>query len=197
MKKLNATYWEENYKNNQTGWDVGGPTQPFVKYFQSLKNKDIRIFIPGCGHAYEAELLFNLGFFNITLLDFSPTARKHFLNRVPNFPKTQYLLGDVFTHQGKYDLILEQTFFCALNPDLRVNYAHKMYSLLAPHGKLVGVLFDHPLSENGPPFGGSITEYQELFKPLFTIKKMERCINSIKPRQNREVFINLERSAID
>lgn len=39
-------------------------------------------------------------------------------------------------------VLMEQTFFCAINPSLRKDYVAKMHELLAPNGKLVGVLFD-------------------------------------------------------
>ena len=47
-----------------------------------------------------------------------------------------------FYHQGKYDLILEQTFFCALDPSLREKYVEKCYDLLNDDGKIAGVFFN-------------------------------------------------------
>ncbi len=55
---------------------------------------------------------------------------------------TNIILGDFFKHKGEYELVLEQTFFCAINPSLRKNYVAKMKELLLLNGKLVGVLFD-------------------------------------------------------
>ena len=52
------------------------------------------------------------------------------------------LHGDFFDHAGVYNLIIEQTFFCALDPSLRGSYVEKMHSLLADGGKIAGVLFD-------------------------------------------------------
>jgi hypothetical protein len=150
--------------------------------------------IPGCGHAYEGEYFFKAGFKNITLLDYSPQARTDFLKRVPEFPEENYVIGDFFNHQGEYDLILEQTFFCALEPSLRHDYAKKMNELLANKGLLVGVLFTFELTEKGPPFGGSIAEYEQYFNPLFEIHKLEPCYNSIKPRLGNEVFMKLRKS---
>ena len=193
MNRFEADYWDQRYVDHQTGWDVGYATTPLVEYAKSLTNKNLRILIPGCGHAYEAEMLFYQGFTNITLLDYSSYAREGFLKRVPNFPPEKYIIGDFFTHEGEYDLILEQTFFCALEPDLRPNYATKMHDLLANNGALVGVLFSFPLTEKGPPFGGSKKEYESYFDPLFTIKTLKACYNSIKPRMGNELFIQFEK----
>lgn len=67
-----------------------------------------------------------------------------------------------------------------------------MASLLNPKGKLAGLLFDFPLTTEGPPFGGSATEYLNLFSDKFTIKTLEKAHNSIKPRQNKELFFIFE-----
>jgi methyl halide transferase len=98
--------------------------------------------------------------------------------------------GDFFEMSGAFNLIVEQTFFCALDPSLRIKYTDKMKELLLPKGKLVGVMFNVNF-DGGPPFGGSIKEYEELFKPKFEIKNLEPCYNSIGPRQGKEVFVHL------
>lgn len=112
--------------------------------------------------------------------------------KVPDFPQENLLHKDFFELTGKFDLILEQTFFCALNPILRSKYVVKMHQLLAEEGSLVGVLFNEPLYDDHPPFGGGKALYKSLFQKLFHIKKMELCYNSIAPRQGRELFINLQ-----
>ena len=96
-----------------------------------------------------------------------------------------------FDFEGSFDLIIEQTFFCALHPSLRKAYAEKMHQLLQPNGKLVGLLFDFPLTEEGPPFGGSLQEYDSYFSPLFKIDLLERAYNSIPPRAGKELFLKL------
>jgi thiopurine S-methyltransferase len=94
------------------------------------------------------------------------------------------------------DLIIEQTFFWALDPGLRQNYVDQVFKLLKPEGKLVGVLFDADFND-GPPFGGNKVLYTDLFQDLFKIHLMERCYNSIKPRMDRELFINIEKRSFD
>ena len=92
-----------------------------------------------------------------------------------------------------FDLVIEQTFFCALNPELRSNYVSKMETLLNPNGKIAGLLFDFPLTEAGPPFGGSENEYLKLFSEKFNIKTLEKAYNSIKPRKDTELFFIFEK----
>lgn len=190
--KLNAEYWEDRYRNNSGKWDIGHPSPPLTEY-AGVWPVNTRILIPGCGHAYEGEWLWKKGYSNVTLMDVSHTARTHFLERVPDFPQEQFIIGDFFEHLDQYDLILEQTFFCALSPGLRDKYVDKMWDLLNDNGILSGVLFTFPLTGQGPPFGGSPEEYSGRFKPKFDILKLRPCYNSIGPRMGNEVFFEVKK----
>ena len=55
----------------------------------------------------------------------------------------------------------------------------------------MGVLFIRPDKLDGPPFGGSVDEYQNTFSKYFTEVKIKPCYNSIKPREGNEVFITV------
>lgn len=192
MSRLNENFWTDRYLNADTGWDIGYPSTPIKTFIDGLENKDLRILIPGAGNAYEAEYLYSEDFTNVDVLDIAKPALESLKKRINEIPESRLIHKDFFDHQGTYDLILEQTFFCALNPKLRENYALKMQDLLGANGILAGVLFDFPLSEEGPPFGGSQKEYKNLFSPYFEIKTLERCYNSIAPRNGNELFIILE-----
>lgn len=186
--ELNSHYWENRYLNHETGWNVGKITTPLQTYIDQLEDKTIRILIPGAGNGYEFEYLIQNGFENVFVVDFAATPLENIKKRIPNLDKDQLIHSDFFELEGKYDLIIEQTFFCALEPKLREKYVRKMHSLLNPKGKLVGLLFQFPFTENGPPFGGSIAEYKNLFEPGFSIKCLATAYNSIKPRVNTELF---------
>jgi len=191
--KLNKEYWEARYSNNEIGWNIGYPSTPVKAYVDQLKDKSLKILIPGAGNSYEAEYLWNLGFKNVFIVDFAEQPLNNFKNRVPDFPADQLLNMDYFELNNSFDLVLEQTFFCALNPNLRTKYAKKMHQLLKPNGKLVGLLFNFELTESGPPFGGTEPLYKSLFKDSFKIKTLENSINSIKQRQGKELFFIFEK----
>ena len=191
--KLNKDYWQNRYENQETTWDVGRITTPLKDYCDQITDKSLKILIPGGGNSYEFEYLLSQGFTNVFVLDYAPTPLANIKKRIPNCKDEQLLLGDFFEHQGEYDLILEQTFFCALDPSLRTSYAEKMPTLLRPQGKLVGLLFQFPLTEEGPPFGGSKEEYLQLFSEKFQIKVLETAHNSIQPRKDRELFFIFEK----
>ena len=191
--ELNPAFWNERYQKNETDWDMGSVSAPLKEYFDSLKDKKLRILIPGAGNSYEGEYLLQKGFTKVTMLDYAPEAIAGFKKRVPHYKKATLLCEDFFTHKGQYDLIIEQTFFCALSPELRPAYATKMCRLLKSAGKLAGLLFTTTPNENGPPFGGSREEYQTLFQEHFIIQKLEPCYNSVKPREGSELFFILKR----
>ena len=194
MKLFDARYWDQRYKNENTGWDIGKISTPLKTYIDQLEDKSIRILIPGAGSAYEAEYLYANGFINTHIIDVSKTAIEKFKSRCPSFPRNQVFNINFFEHLGQYDLILEQTFFCALSPSLRENYVTQMGALLRPKGKLVGVLFKNRFPFEGPPFGGDQDEYHALFKKTFEIEILEDCYNSISPRMGNELFIMLTKA---
>jgi methyl halide transferase len=107
-------------------------------------------------------------------------------------PTLRLITADFFDHDGKYDLIVEQTFFCALDPAKRPDYVEKSYSLLRPGGRLAGLLFDRDFPD-GPPFGGHQGDYQKLLEKRFRLKTLAPCYNSIKPRAGTELFLIAEK----
>jgi thiopurine S-methyltransferase len=193
--KLNKAFWDNKYINEKLGWDIGYISTPLKSYIDQLADKNLKILIPGAGNGYEVEYLFNRGFTNIHVVDIAQQPLDNLKHRILHFPEDQLIHLDFFDLQeSNFDLILEQTFFCALDPSLRESYAIKMNNLLREKGKLVGLLFDFPLTAKGPPFGGGINEYKELFFEHFKIKtSLERAYNSIKPRNGNELFFIFEK----
>lgn len=190
---MTSNFWEQRYANNNTGWDLNTVSPPLKYYIDTLTDKSLFILIPGCGNAYEAEYLHNQGFENVFIVDLAEHPLIEFSKRVPDFPKSHILHLDFFNLTQKFDLILEQTFFCALHPEQRLNYTHHTSKLLNSNGCLVGLFFNKEFDKTGPPFGGNKKEYKNLFKNLFKIKKLENCYNSIKPRQGSELFFIFEK----
>jgi len=188
MTKLNKSFWEHRYHENKTGWDIGHVSLPIKTYIDQLTNKGLKILIPGAGNSYEAEYLWKKGYENIFVLDIATQPLINFKKRLTKFPDKQLINKDFFELEDSFDLIIEQTFFCALQPNLRENYSNKIDELLNENGKIVGLLFDFELTNEGPPFGGSKTEYLNLFSSIFNIKTFEKSYNSIKSREHKELF---------
>jgi SAM-dependent methyltransferase len=191
VDSFDQAYWNSRYQNQATGWDLGAVSPPIKAYVDQIKDKSLRILIPGCGNTYEAEYLLSEGFTNISVIDIAPILIEKLRAKFQGNNNIKIIEGDFFLHDAEYDLILEQTFFCAIEPALRKQYVLKMHQLLAKNGKLVGLLFDVEFEKQGPPFGGSVKEYQLLFEPYFEYKHFETSNNSFYKRAGTELFINL------
>jgi SAM-dependent methyltransferase len=190
---LSQDYWNNRYEAEQTGWDLKIISPPLKAYIDQLTDKNLRILIPGCGSGYEAEYLLKQGFQNVTVIDFAPMIVKKMQSYLSDYQNINIVCTDFFTHKGEYDLILEQTFFCSLDPTLRTKYVQKISELLTKNGKLVGLFFNIQFPKN-PPFGGSREEYLDLFSNDFKINLLEHCYNSVKPRQGTELFFNFSKN---
>ena len=192
-QNLDANFWNERWKNQETGWDIGYPSPAITRFFKNVDDKNTRILIPGCGNAYEAEFLLNQGFKNITILDIAPKAVERLQDKFKNNSEIKIVCEDFFKHYGEYDFMIEQTFFCAISPALRADYAKKASELLAENGQIVGLLFNKEFSNQEPPFGGTKEDYISTFKIDFEIIYMQDCKDSIPERQGNELFFQLKK----
>jgi len=185
-------FWQKRWIDNKTGWDIGYAAPPITEFIDTLPDKNIKILIPGAGNAYEAEYLHKNGFGNVYVMDIAAKPLENLSKRVPDFPGEHLLNENFFEHAGQYDLIIEQTFFIAIDPSLRSDYVRKMKELLKPGGHLTGLLiFKNEPSPGGPPYVDTKEEYFKYFDGEFNILKYEIAENSIKPRAGWEIFIDM------
>jgi len=191
-----AKFWQQRYEKDSIGWDMGVVSPPLKAYIDQMPDsvKDQAILVPGAGNAYEVGYLHEQGFTNVTLVDFAPAPIEAFAKRYPDFPTEHLLCADFFTlspEQCQFDLVIEQTFFCAINPARRDEYVEQMAALLNPNGKLIGLLFDKEFGRDEPPFGGTKQEYKQRFERHFNIDIMASSNNSHPARQGSELFIQM------
>ncbi|GAF61630.1 thiol methyltransferase [Psychrobacter sp. JCM 18903] len=197
MENVNqAQFWQQRYEQDSIGWDMGQVSPPLKAYMDQLPEsaKEQAILVPGAGNAYEVGYLHEQGFTNVTLVDFAPAPIAAFAERYPDFPVEHLICADFFElspEQYQFDWVLEQTFFCAINPSRRDEYVQQMAALLKLNGKLIGLLFDKDFGREEPPFGGTKAEYQQRFEQRFDIEIMEPSYNSHPARQGSELFIKM------
>jgi thiopurine S-methyltransferase len=189
MSELNAQYWEERWQQANTPWDIGDVSPPLRLYLDAHTSPDTAILIPGAGNAYEAIYLHQRGYRRVWVCDWAPSAFEGLRAQAPDFPEEHLLTGDFFDLSLKVDLVLEQTFFCAIDPELRERYAQKTHELLLPEGILAGLLFAREFSFAGPPFGGDEAAYRAVFEPWFDILEMAPSPYSIGPRLGNELMM--------
>ena len=195
MDILNSDYWETRWQGQQTGWDIGEASPPLIHYMERVSDRQTRILIPGAGRAYEALYLHQQGYENVFVCDWAPSAFDHLRQMAPDFPEDHLLVGDFFELETNipFDLLLEQTFFCAIDPGLRPQYVAKAADLLAEQGTLAGVLFANEFLFPGPPFGGVSEDYRKLFASSFEVISLKITPYSIAPRLGNELFVELKK----
>ncbi|CAN0488763.1 unnamed protein product, partial [Ectocarpus sp. 8 AP-2014] len=137
-----------------------------------------RALVPGCGRGYDSIAFGKSGYDSIGL-DLSPTGveqAKALLAEEKEADisgKARQELGkprrDFFKfspeQEGKFDVILDYTFLCALDPAARDDWADHMVSLLSPEGELVTIIFPIVEKEGGPPFAVSESIVSDLLEP--------------------------------
>ncbi|MGE3262457.1 MAG: methyltransferase domain-containing protein [Bacteriovoracia bacterium] len=198
MKDLSADAWNQFYQDANTPWDLSGPTPEFERL---LEEKQIPlgavVLVPGGGRGHDAIRYAQAGC-EVDLVDFAPQALQLSLElahkaaaKVYAYRQDFFVLPTLPYHRGRYDILLEYTFFCAIDPALRPRYVEAVAQLLKPGGLLVGLFFPLESEKEGPPFLVSREEVENLFRPYFELK-IEAPQRSVKPRAGRE-FLGLFR----
>lgn len=186
----NPNYWEQRYQENNAPWNLGMATPPFVSLLASeLAPTQGKAAILGCGKGHDA-LLFAKYEFETIGFDFAPSA----IASATNLSKTmgiaaQFLQRDIFElaaeFANSFDYVIEHTCFCAIHPSQRPDYVKMVRSILKPQGELIAIFFTHNRPD-GPPFGSTVSEIQELFAADFHTTNIVPIHNSIEHRQGEE-----------
>ena len=192
MSVSEPEFWNSRYAQGQMGWDLGQPAPPLARWLrQSSLPVPQRVAVVGCGAGHEA-LLFARAGHEVTGFDFAPraVARAQQLAAEARVAAT-FLEGDLFTLPARYpaafDLVVEHTCFCAIDPARREAYVQAVEALLAPGGRLVGLFFTHG-RPGGPPFGSSRTEVEQLFGDHFVLDASEVPADSVPSRAGQELL---------
>lgn len=195
MKDLSASAWEARYQNGSTPWDLSGPTPEFTRLAEEASwfPKRGRALVPGGGRGHDAIALARLGL-ETHLVDFAPSAliatqeaAAKAKVTVLTYRRDFFELPALGALQASFDLLLEYTFFCAIDPTLRPQYVDAAAKLLKPGGYLVGLFFPTSTEQAGPPFLVTQKEVEELFAPHFELV-FETPKASVKPRAGREIL---------
>jgi SAM-dependent methyltransferase len=143
-----------------------------------------RILSPGCGTGSDALALVKQGG-QVLAVDWSPAAIREIRER---YNQISLLKGTLEVQSGDFfemdprpvDLVVEHTFFCAIDPTARPRYVERASSWLISGGYLVGnffVLSDEQAlslpalslapSGEGPPFATTVAELRHLLASQF------------------------------
>ena len=192
-KEDRAQFWEDIYLADDAGRDLGGVTPIFKFIGESISPG--KLCILGCGRGYDAIMFAQKGF-DVTAVDFAPSAIQavhELADEAAVFVKT--VETDIFSLRtdfaNTFEYIIEQTCFCAINPNRRKDYEKLVRQILEPAGKLIGLWFplDKSVTDDGPPWGTTIDQVKSLFKNGWKVEREEFTDLSIEPRRYREKLI--------
>ena len=188
-KEYGQKDWQRHYESNDLGWDLGQVAPPFVKLWEEGKLPVGKALVPGCGRGHEVIFLAENGF-EVTAIDFSEGAVTYLERALKERNLNGRVLHQDFfgldnSHEGVYDLVLEQTFFCAISPRKRQDYVQNVKRLLKPRGVLVG-LFYQTDKEDGPPYNTTREDIEGNFAKNFEIHELDKTSMSAEQRKGKE-----------
>tara|TARA_B100000287_G_scaffold395538_1_gene410457 strand:+ start:535 stop:1140 length:606 start_codon:yes stop_codon:yes gene_type:complete len=198
-KVSNPKFWNDRYLDENTKWDLGGPT-PILSHYLKTKNNIGRVCVLGCGKGHDA-IEFSKYQNDVHAVDFSEEALKDLKQRASNEnAKINIHNKDIFllpnSHEDFFDMVYEYTCYCAIDPDRRADYFSMVHSILKKNGLFFGIMI--PLdkdvyNDEGPPFGVSIKQIEELTASYFDIVENQFSKYSIEPRKGREKILVLKK----
>jgi methyl halide transferase len=185
--------WETDYQAKTDGWDLAGPTPVLTRLAASGRLLPGRMLVPCAGRGYDAREFARHGF-DVTAVDFSPTAIREMKRLTDPEAPIEILQDDMFAlpaaFDGSFEYVLQYTCFCAIDPKRRDDYADLIARVLKPGGIYIDLAF--PLDERpgGPPFAVSVSEIEALFEARgFELVLREKPEESVSPRRNAEELL--------
>jgi len=182
------TDWEARWQAGDTPWDKGGPSPPLLDWLSRNKISG-RVLVPGCGSGYDVRALAATGALPLGI-DISPSA----INHAQGFARAgseHYRVENLFALSpelpGAFDWVVEHTCFCAIDPSRRADYTAAVAAVLNPGGRMLAIFYLTPDSEEGPPFGVTVSELDALFGGSFETIESYVPAASYPGREGREL----------
>jgi len=182
--------WEQRYRQGDTPWEKGTAHPALVEW---LKTNSLsgRVLVPGCGSGHDVRALAAAGA-EVLGLDLAPAA----LVAAAGYSlagRETYAPGNFFSPPDEwtqtFDGIFEHTCFCAIAPARRIAYAAAAAKLLKPGGHFLAIFYLDPGHDGeGPPFGCSTGELEELFSANFELIEEQKNLATYPGREGREIL---------
>ncbi|MDQ2809135.1 MAG: TPMT family class I SAM-dependent methyltransferase [Chloroflexota bacterium] len=193
-------HWDALYREGDTGWDLGEAAPPLVDL---LAGPDApppgRLIALGSGRGHDA-LLFAAHGFDVLGVDFAPSAVVTATEAAAAqglTDRVRFLQADIFAlppeYRAAFDVVLEHTCMCALDPRLLDEYAALVTRLLRPGGTYVALFYTHG-RPGGPPYTTNAAEIRRLFTPRLEIVHLAPAQRSA-PRFAGKEWLSLMRKA--
>lgn len=183
-------FWTPYYLEEAQPWAIEEPCPPVFNWLKAQPDWPRgRVLVPGCGLGLEPQEWARQGF-EVVGMDFSPKAIE--LAKARDTDKSvDYRVGDILNPpeelRGQFDMVFEQTCYCAIDPRDRPRYRRSVIELLKPGGWLVGVFYQGR-HEESPPFAITLEEVRQDFEQAFRIERLELAQDSVERRKDQEWF---------
>lgn len=191
--------WDARYAETDIPWDMGNVSPPLVCFHTAGQLPAAkRVLVPGCGSGYEVAYLLNAGYEAVGV-DFSPRAIEAARRLIGGKPGSAAVVADLLAPDvdalGVFDWAFDQTFFCAIAPHRRPEYARSMARLIAPGGQMLALSF-RVASEGGPPFDSTPEEYIDFMQAegLDLLERRPLDAESHPKRRGRETLLRMRRN---
>ena len=187
-------FWDLRYRAGFAPWDAGRVPQQ-LRGFADAPPAGRRIFVPGCGSAWDVRYLAERGW-DVLGLDFSAEAVAA-ARAVLGPHAARVREGDVFAPivGEPFDVVYERAFLCALPRRLWPAWAERMARLVRAGGALAGFFYLSE-GERGPPFPlHAQAELDALLRPAFTRVEDAAVADSIPVFAGKERWQVWTRSA--
>jgi len=189
------TNWAERYEAQETPWNVGGPHPELKARFEKRAGEQSAL-VPGCGHGHDALFLAQAGL-RVVGLDLSPQV-EDLAGEELRAAGGELHVCDALAWQPEeaFDLVFEHTFLCAINPELRSNWAALMQRCVKPGGRVLAVAFPGGKAADlgGPPFGYSVDDMLQLLGASFSKTLDEPVQNGVDRRDWEERWVEFVRA---
>ena len=160
-----SSWWNTLYEKSehQERWDQGIAHPALDHFVPPLKMTRSRVLVLGCGSGHDANWWSQRGHI-VTGMDFSAAAIDEARTRYGESSDLKWIQADAFSlgpeWNGRFDVIFENKFYCAVDPSLRGALVKTWRRLLTRRGRVVGIV---PLMDKcfGPPFGGTEWELRQ------------------------------------
>ena len=185
-----AEYWQVRFEKSDTPWQLNMASTVLMEALDELESSGFslaekQVLSPGCGRGLDALEVASRGA-RVLAVDWSSTAVEDLKSRYEALRGSchgavEVVAGDFFAMEPQpVDMVIEHTFFCALDPSMRTTYAEKIVQWTKPGGFLVGNFFvlSQELAKTlpglsltqrgeGPPFASTVKEIEGLLLPNF------------------------------
>jgi hypothetical protein len=192
---LDEAFWSRLYADGQDGWELGRAAPPLERWVAAHDLRDRRALVVGAGRGHEARLLARAGA-RVVAVDYAPEAvAAARVLAASEGVHVDFRQRDVFALRlelERYELVVEHTCFCAIDPARRGEYARVVADVLLPGGSFVGLFWEHGRA-GGPPFTTTRAEIEGLFGADFEIVGFEIPTDSVATRLGQERLFEMRR----